>query len=489
VHSYLSDPSILPLGQPSSSGVFNVYNPADPTSSIATLPVQGVSETKEAIAKSKEALQSWRDGTTGMYRAQRLRQWSTLIQEHEEDISKIMTLESGKPLSESRGEVAYGRSFVDYFAGEATRPGGAGGGSIIPSTLSMDDGRPKGQMMTINQAVGCTAMVTPWNFPLAMITRKASPALAAGCTVIVKPSELTPLTALVSQELAYRAGIPEDVFQIITSDQKTTPSVGKELCSNPTISKISFTGSTAVGKQLMEWSSPCVKRLSLELGGNAPFIVFNDADLDQAVDAAMASKFRNAGQTCVCADRFLIHEDIHDRFVDKLRERIGNSLISGDGMDDRTTLGPLITENAAIKVKNKVDAAVASGTKLVCGGVRHGTHVEPTVLTDVPLDSDIWKTETFGPVVAIRSFSSDAEAVLMSNDSPYGLAAYFCTSNLARSFRVAQMLECGLVGLNEGIIATCAAPFGGVKESGLGREGGTLGIGEFLETKYIFMNT
>lgn len=419
---------------------FVVSNPANPTMVLAEIPSHGVDEVRDAIARAQQALPQWRDGTLAQDRANLLLEWSRLIQQHSVDLARIMTLEAGKPLAESMGELAYGRSFLDWFAGEAVRTNGAGGGCILPTTFRATGGgaAPRGQIMAIQQAVGVCGLITPWNFPLAMITRKAGPALAAGCTAVIKPSELTPLTAIALQELAYRAGIPRDVLQVVTTNQDTTPAVGRELCTHPDIRKVSFTGSTRVGKTLMEWCSGNVKRLSLELGGNAPFIVFEDANLEQAVAAAVASKFRNAGQTCVCADRFLVHESLFDAFVEKLTDRIKSSLVVGDGLHPGVTMGPLITEQAAGLVHEKVQGAVRSGAKIHIGGeTPNGHFYSPTILTHVPIDADIWKMETFGPVVAMRSFRTEEEALQIANDSRVGLAGYFCTNDLSRAFRFA----------------------------------------------------
>jgi succinate-semialdehyde dehydrogenase/glutarate-semialdehyde dehydrogenase len=352
-----------------------------------------------------------------------------------------MTLEAGKPLLESRSEVQYGRSFLDYYAAEAVRPNGF----LVPSPFtSASSGQPRGQIMALQQAVGVTAMLTPWNFPLAMLTRKIGPALAAGCTAVVKPSELTPLTALAVHQLALQAGIPEAVVQVITPNRQHTPGVGQELCTHPHVAKISFTGSTPVGRQLMQWSSGTVKRLSLELGGNAPFVVFNDADLEQAVAAAVASKFRNAGQTCVCSDRFLVQAGIHDDFVHAFQQRVQDKLSKavGAGLDDRAAMGPLITPQAVETVHGKVQAAIHDGAKCLLGGTtlpEIGPHFyAPTILTHVSTDSLIWTEETFGPVAAIRSFETEEEAVRIANDSRAGLASYVCTHDLGRAFRLAQ---------------------------------------------------
>mmetsp|Transcript_16326 Transcript_16326/g.23818 ORF Transcript_16326/g.23818 Transcript_16326/m.23818 type:complete len:404 (-) Transcript_16326:611-1822(-) len=402
-----------------------------------------------------------------------------------------MTMESGKPLAESKGEVAYGVSFLDYYAGEAIRPSSAGGGFIAPSPFTTDTGAPKGKIMAVQEAVGVTAMVTPWNFPIAMITRKVGPALAAGCTAIVKPSELTPLTAIALKVLADRAGVPDGVFELVTSDRESTADVGKEFCINPTIKKISFTGSTPVGKLLMKMSSDTVKRVSLELGGNAAFIVFDDADIDQAVDAAMSSKFRNAGQTCVCADRFLIHHSVEEEFISKLSKQVSQIQV-GHGMKEGVTMGPVITKTSVSNIKEKVDKALSEGAELAFGGSPlpelGPNFFEPTIVQNVKPSSLLWCTETFGPVVAITTFDTEEEAIELANDTTSGLASYFCTKDAERIFRVAGRLENGIIGINAGIISSASAPFGGVKESGLGREGSAAGIAEYLETKYMYLN-
>uniref|UniRef100_A0A7S2XRR2 Succinate-semialdehyde dehydrogenase, mitochondrial n=1 Tax=Attheya septentrionalis TaxID=420275 RepID=A0A7S2XRR2_9STRA len=446
---------------------------------------------EKAIEKASSVFPSWRDGTTAHERSAILSRWSYLIKENTDDIATIMTLESGKPIQESQGEVAYGASFLDYYAAEAIRPTSAGGGFLTPTPFTTAEGGPRGKVIAVQEAVGVTALITPWNFPIAMITRKVGPALATGCTALVKPSELTPLTAIALKTLADRAGVPDGVFDLITCDSDATPDVGKEMCSNILVKKISFTGSTRVGKQLMKLGSDTVKRLSLELGGNAPFIVFEDADINQAVNAAMASKFRNAGQTCVCADRFLIHASVEEEFLLKLKEKV-NQLSVNPGIDKGTTMGPLISSSAVLNVQKKVSEALDDGAECIAGGspLEHlGPHFfEPTILRNVSLESRIWNSETFGPVAAIRTFETEEEAIQVANDSSTGLAAYFCSKDLARVFRVAGKLENGLVGVNDGIISTASAPFGGVKESGFGREGSQLGIAEYLNTKYIFLN-
>lgn len=477
----------------SSESTFAVYNPADPNVIVGNVPIMAREDCSRAIQDSHVALTThWRDGTTAAHRAELLRAWAALIHDNADDMATIMTMESGKPWKESRGETDYAISFLEYYASEAIRPSGAGGGFLTPTPFfDPGSGAPRGQVLAMHQAVGVTALITPWNFPIAMITRKVGPALAAGCTAIVKPSELTPITALALQALADEAGIPQGVLQTITPDTENTASVGEEFCRNPLVQKLSFTGSTAIGKMLMAQSSNTVKRLSLELGGNAPFVVFADADLDQAVTAAVASKYRHAGQTCVCADRFLVHASVHDIFVGKLK-RCVQELTVGPGMEEGTTLGPLISRDAVASVDEKVQEAINEGAELVLGGSplkRKGpSYYDPTILTNVSSDSRIWKTETFGPVAPIRPFESNEEALAIANDSNAGLAAYFCSRDLSRAFQFSKRLECGIVGINEGIISHCVAPFGGIKASGFGREGSPLGIAEYLETKYVFLN-
>lgn len=489
---------------------FNVFDPGatSSTSSILLAKVRSMnqSDTQHAISKAHAALPHWKLDTSAYYRSQLLSKWSTLINKHSEDISKIMTMESGKPLHESRSEIVYGTNYLDFYAGEAIRSNSAGGGVLYPSpfvattTNSKEDGSassssppPRGRCMAINEAVGVCGLITPWNFPLAMLTRKIGPALAAGCTVVLKPSDKSPLTAVALHTLARRAGVPAGVFELITADADMAKEVGYEMCVNPLVKKISFTGSTSVGKLLMKNSADTVKRLSLELGGNAPFIVFEDADLDQAVTAAIASKFRNAGQTCVCADRFIIHSSVESEFVTKLMDKV-KQIVVGHGMKDGVTMGPLISSVAAGTLKQKVDTAIAEGATCILGGYSltesHGPNFfAPTILTNVNTQSSIWTTENFGPVVAITTYDTEEEAVSLANDTPTGLASYFFTNNLSRIFRVSSLLENGIVGVNEGVISAAAAPFGGVKESGLGREGGPWGIHEYLETKYVFVNT
>jgi len=498
----IRDPTLLDgSGFPSRAGggvpSFRVEDPGAPSSgpdaAVADVRRMGRGDAEEAIGRASEALPGWRDGTTAHARSSVLSRWSRLIEENRDDVAAIMTLESGKPLAESLGEVAYGRSFLDYYAAEAVRPGSAGGGFVSPSPFVGDDGAsPRGRIMAVHEAVGVCALITPWNFPIAMITRKVGPALAAGCTTVVKPSELTPLTAIALRTLAARAGVPEGVFELVTADGTTTPEVGEEMCTSPHVRKVSFTGSTRVGKELMRQCSGTVKRLSLELGGNAAFIVFEDADVDQAVDAAMASKFRNAGQTCVCADRFLVHKDVEQEFVSKLEKKM-SQLVVGHGLESDTTMGPLISDLPVKAISDKVRDALSEGATCVSGGKPMPSvgpnYFQPTLLANVSPDSLIWRTETFGPVVAVSSFGTEEEAVELANDTASGLASYFCTRDMSRAFRVSSRLENGIVGVNEGIISNAAAPFGGVKESGMGREGSSMGLSEYLETKYIFLNT
>lgn len=469
---------------------FQVFDPASPTTILAEVATR---DPKAAIEKCSDALPAWRDETTAAHRASLLTKWSNLMGENADDLATIMTLESGKPLPESYGEVNYAKAFLEYYAAEAIRPTGAGGGFMVPSPFPGTDGGPKGQVMALQQAVGVAGMVAPWNFPLAMITRKVGPALAAGCTAVAKPSELTPLSAIALKNLADRAGIPDGVFELVTASTESTPAVGTEFCTNSIVKKISFTGSTRVGKILMEQSSGTVKRVSMELGGNACFVVFEDADVDEAVNAAMLAKFRNAGQTCVTADRFLIHSSVHDEFVSKFVAKM-KTIKVGPGIHPDTQLGPLINVAGVQSITDKVQAALEEGAtvyeQISLPEEGSGPHFyPPTVLTNVSSDSDIWKTETFGPVAAIRSFETEEEALDIANDVNVGLASYFFTKDLSRAFSFASKLEVGMVGVNEGIISSTATPFGGVKESGIGTEGSPLGLKEYLETKYIFMKT
>jgi len=406
-----------------------------------------------------------------------LRKWFELIMANQDDLAVLMTAEQGKPLAEARGEVAYGASFIEWFAEEGKRIYG----DVIPS-----HGADK-RIIVLKEPIGVVAAVTPWNFPIAMITRKAGPALAAGCTMVIKPAEDTPLSALALAVLAERAGLPAGVLNVVTTLK--APEVGGELTANPTVRKLSFTGSTEVGKLLMKQCAGTVKKVSLELGGNAPFIVFDDADLDAAVAGAMASKYRNAGQTCVCANRLLVQDGIYDAFAARLAEAVGQLKV-GPGLSGEVQQGPLINDEAVAKVETLVADALAKGAGLACGGKRHalgGTFYEPTILTDVTPQMRVAREEIFGPVAPLFRFHTEDEAIRMANDTEFGLAAYFYASNIARIWRVAERLEYGIVGINEGIISTEVAPFGGVKESGIGREGSKYGIEDYVEMKYLCM--
>lgn len=427
----------------------------------------------EAIGAAEQALKTWRN-KTAQERSQLLDRWHDLIIDNREDLAAIMTAEQGKPLAESRGEISYAASFIAWFAEEAKRTYG----DIIPSPNAGQ------KLLVVKQPVGICAAITPWNFPAAMITRKAAPALAAGCVMIVKPAQQTPLTALALGELAQRAGIPAGVLQIVTGDAK---SVGQVLTASDSVRKLSFTGSTAIGKVLMAQCADTVKRLSLELGGNAPFIVFEDADIDAAVDGAIKSKFRNAGQTCVCTNRFLIHSKVYDVFAEKFAEQVAKLRI-GQGDKADTDVGPLIDEKAVLKVEEHVSDALAQGARVILGGRRavdDGYYFEPTVILDMTPSMKIAKEETFGPVAALFRFDSEEQAIAMANDTEFGLAAYFYTQNLQRMWRVSEALEYGMVGHNTGLISNEVAPFGGIKQSGIGREGSKYGIEEYLESKYI----
>ncbi|ADZ89353.1 NAD-dependent succinate-semialdehyde dehydrogenase [Marinomonas mediterranea] len=437
----------------------------------------GADDTTRAVEAAEKALKGWQ-ALTAKERSTALRRWNQLILDNQEDLGKLMTLEQGKPLAEAKGEVGYGASFIDWFADEARRLNG----DVIP-TFAKDK-----RVLTIKQGVGVVAAITPWNFPIAMITRKAGPALAAGCTIVIKPSDETPLCALALAELAHQAGIPAGVLNVVVG--KSAKDIGGVLTSNPIVRKLSFTGSTPVGKLLLSQCAQTVKRTSMELGGNAPFIVFNDADLDAAVDGAMASKFRNAGQTCVCANRILVQEGIYDAFAEKLAKRVAE-LKTGDGFEDGVTIGPLINPAAIEKVEGLVSDALEKGAKTLTGGSTLSTtgaqFFAPTVLTDVTDEMDIFSSEIFGPVAPLFKFSTEEEAVAMANDTPFGLAAYFYSQDLSRIWRVSENLEYGMVGINEGMISSEVAPFGGVKESGSGREGSVYGIDEYVEVKYLCM--
>ena len=455
-----------------SGGAISVDNPAT-GEIIGTVPKLGAAETREAIEAAEKAFRAW-SKKTGKERAAVLRKWFDLMIENQEDLAKLMTLEQGKPLNESRGEVVYAASFLEWFGEEAKRIYG----DTIPGHQA--DKR----IVVIKQPIGVVACITPWNFPLAMITRKAGPAIAAGCSVVLKPAAQTPFSALALAELAERAGVPKGVFNVLTGPAKE---IGGELTSNPIVKKLSFTGSTEIGKVLMAQCAGTVKKLSLELGGNAPFIVFEDADLDAAVEGAVASKYRNTGQTCVCTNRLLVQESVYDAFAEKLAAAV-KKLRPAFGLDAGATQGPLIDDAAVVKVESHIRDAKEKGAKVLVGGHRHtlgGRFFEPTILTDVTPAMAVAREETFGPVAPLFRFKNDAEAVALANDTEFGLAAYFYGRDIARVWRVAEALEYGIVGINTGIISTEVAPFGGVKESGLGREGSKYGIDDYVEIKYL----
>jgi len=452
--------------------VITVVNPAN-GKQVGTVPNFGAEATRRAIEAAERALPEWR-ARTAKDRAQILRKWFELMLANQEDLAILMTVEQGKPLAESRGEIAYAASFLEWFAEEGKRAYG----DVIPA-----HGRDK-RIVVLKQPIGVTAAITPWNFPSAMITRKVGPALAAGCTMVIKPSELTPFSALAMCVLAERAGVPAGVISVVTGHAKP---IGGELTSNPVVRKLSFTGSTAVGKLLMAQCATHVTKVSLELGGNAPFIVFDDADLDAAVAGAMASKYRNAGQTCVCANRILVQSGIYDRFAAKLAAAAG-AMTVGDGLDQHTKIGPLIEEKAVQKVEQHVADAVSKGAKVLVGGKRGsgaGSFYLPTVLTGVTIDMLPMREETFGPVAPLLKFDTDEQAIALANATEFGLASYFYSRDVGRVWRVAEALESGIVGINEGIISTEVAPFGGGKESGIGREGSKYGLEDYLEIKYL----
>ncbi|MBD9668440.1 NAD-dependent succinate-semialdehyde dehydrogenase [Variovorax sp. VRV01] len=440
---------------------------------VGTVPRAGRDATRLAIQAADTAFKSW-SRTTAEHRARILRRWYELMLEHQDDLAAIMTAEQGKPLAEAKGEIGYAASYIEWFAEEAKRTYG----DVVPSPWADK------QILVKREPVGVCAAITPWNFPAAMITRKVAPALAAGCTIVVKPAEQTPLSALALAALAERAGVPPGVLNVITGNARE---IGAELTNNPVVRKLSFTGSTEIGRLLAGQCAPTLKRLSLELGGNAPFIVFDDADVDAAVEGAIASKYRNSGQTCVCANRFLVQEGIHDAFVAKLSAAV-KALKVGDGRDADVQQGPLIDDAALDKVLTLLDEAVGKGAQIATGGARHrlgGTFFEPTVVTNVTPEMRIANEEIFGPVAPIIRFRSEEGAVAIANSSEFGLASYFYSRDIARVWRVADAIQAGMVGINTGIISTAVAPFGGVKQSGMGREGSRLGIEEYMQTKYM----
>jgi succinate-semialdehyde dehydrogenase/glutarate-semialdehyde dehydrogenase len=458
------------VGEPALS----VTNPAT-GEEVAKVPLLGARETRSAIDAAERAFPAW-SRMLAKERSRLLRKWHDLMIEHADEIALLMTSEQGKPLAEAKGEVLYAASFIEFFAEEAKRING----ETIP-TFKAD-----ARIVCVKQPVGVIAAITPWNFPAAMITRKAGPALAVGCTMVVKPASETPLTALALAELAHRAGIPKGVLNVITGRASV---VGPELTGSPKVRMLTFTGSTEIGKVLLEQCAKTVKKVGMELGGNAPFIVFDDADLPNAVQGAMASKYRNAGQTCVCANRIYVQDGVYDKFADLLAAEV-RKLKVGDGTETGVTTGPLINKAAVDKVEEHITDALSKGAKVVTGGKRHklgGSYFEPTVLTGITQDMKVAREETFGPVAPLFRFNTEAEAIKMANDTEFGLAAYFYSRDLGRVWRVGEALEYGIVGINEGIISTEVAPFGGVKESGLGREGSQHGVEEFLELKYMLM--
>lgn len=448
-----------------------VYNPAT-QELLGYAPVSTQEEIEQGIVRAHNAQKEWAK-LTGKQRAAILQRWFRLLVENQDDLSRLMTLEQGKPLAEAKGEVLYGASFVEWFAEEAKRTYG----ETIPAPT------PDKRMVTIKQPVGVASAITPWNFPIAMITRKAAPALAAGCSFVVKPAELTPLSAFAVVELAYQAGIPRDVLQVVVGE--SAPEVGALFTSHPLIRKLSFTGSTRVGSLLMQQSAHDIKRTSMELGGNAPFIVFDDADIDAAVAGAVASKFRNAGQTCVCANRFYVHRNVYDEFVAKFDEAV-KQLKLGNGLEEGVNIGPVISQVAKEGIEGLIQGAIEQGAQPVSPIVpQSGQFIAPVILKNVTQEMDIVSKEIFGPVAPVLAFESDEELIEMANDTIYGLATYFYSDNIRRIWKVAEALEYGMVGINDGIISSEVAPFGGVKQSGIGREGAKQGIDEYMDVKYL----
>ncbi|ABA51029.1 succinate-semialdehyde dehydrogenase [Burkholderia pseudomallei] len=455
-----------------SDATFEVFDPAT-GESLGTVPKMGAAETARAIEAAQAAWAGWRM-KTAKERAAILRRWFDLVIANSDDLALILTTEQGKPLAEAKGEIAYAASFIEWFAEEGKRVAG--------DTLPTPDANKR--IVVVKEPIGVCAAITPWNFPAAMIARKVGPALAAGCPIVVKPAESTPFSALAMAFLAERAGVPKGVLSVVIGDPKA---IGTEITSNPIVRKLSFTGSTAVGRLLMAQSAPTVKKLTLELGGNAPFIVFDDADLDAAVEGAIASKYRNNGQTCVCTNRFFVHERVYDAFADKLAAAV-SKLKVGRGTESGATLGPLINEAAVKKVESHIADALAKGASLMTGGKRHALghgFFEPTVLTGVKPDMDVAKEETFGPLAPLFRFASEEELVRLANDTEFGLAAYLYSRDIGRVWRVAEALEYGMVGINTGLISNEVAPFGGVKQSGLGREGSHYGIDDYVVIKYL----
>lgn len=479
--SLLKDPSLLKTDAlingrwVQGTARFDVNDPATGLK-LADVANLGAKDAEAAIAAANAAWPAWRS-KTGKERHAILLKWYQLLMANQEDLGRIMTAEQGKPFAEAKGEIAYGASFVEWFAEEAKRVNG--------ETLPQFDNNRR--LMVLKQPIGVCAAITPWNFPLAMITRKVAPALAAGCPVVIKPAELTPLTALAAAELAVRAGIPAGVLNILTADSANSIAIGKVFCASDVVRHISFTGSTEVGRILMAQSAPSVKKLALELGGNAPFIVFDDADIDSAVEGAMASKYRNAGQTCVCANRIYVQDGVYEQFVEKFATKV-KLLKVGNGFEDGVVQGPLIEDAAVEKVQRHVDDALAKGGKLLAGGKKlKGQFFEPTVISEATGDMLCAKEETFGPFAPVFRFKHEQEAIDAANNTEFGLASYFYSRDIGRIYRVAEALEYGMVGINAGVIATEHVPFGGVKQSGLGREGSSHGMEEYLEMKYLCM--
>ena len=479
----LKDPSLLRQqcyvdgrwADADSGATIPVVNPAN-GALLGTIPRMGAAETRRAIEAADKAWRGWRT-KTGKERAAVLRKWFDLMMAHQDDLAAIMTAEQGKPLAEAKGEIVYAASFIEWFAEEGKRIYG----DVMP--------HPQGdkRIVVLKQPVGVCAAITPWNFPAAMITRKAGPALAAGCVMVLKPATQTPFSALALAELADRAGIPAGVFSVVTG---SSAEIGGEMTSSPIVRKLTFTGSTEVGRKLMAQCAETIKKMSLELGGNAPFLVFDDADLDAAVEGAMASKYRNAGQTCVCANRLIVQEGVYDAFVEKLAAKVKASLKVGNGAEAGVTTGPLIDEAAVAKVEEHVSDAVEKGGKVIVGGQRHalgGLFYEPTVIANVTPEMKVAREETFGPVAPVFKFKTEAEALALANDTEFGLASYFYARDMGRVWRIAEGIESGIVGINVGIISNEVGPFGGVKQSGLGREGSKYGIEDFLELKYLCM--
>jgi len=479
----LSDPSLLRSGTlidgewTKTAQSFAVTNPAT-SEYIASVPNLGAADAEHAIAAARRAFPGWA-AKSGKERAQILRKWFDLILANMDDLARLMTAEQGKPLAEAKGEIVYGASFIEWFAEEAKRVNG----DVLASPSS--DKR----LLTLKQPIGVCAAITPWNFPVAMITRKIAPALAAGCTIVIKPAEQTPLSALALAELAQRAGMPAGVINVLTADSEQSVAIGKTLCASPVVRHLSFTGSTEVGRILMAQSAPTIKKLALELGGHAPFIVFDDADIDAAVQGAMVSKYRNAGQACVAANRFFVQDKVHDVFVQKLAAA-STKIKVGHGTEPGVQQGPLIDMPALTKVTEHVSDALAKGAKLEAGGHAHelgGLFYQPTVLSNISPDMKVMHEETFGPVAAVIRFSTEEDVIAAANDTDYGLAGYFYARDIGRIWRVAERLDYGMVGINTGMISNEVGPFGGVKQSGLGREGSKYGIDEYLELKYLCM--